>query len=236
MKKILLFAGILLIAGACATKKINFDQLQERNGLLYMVNDDEPFTGEIQSYANGRVEMEGNVRNGLKEGLWIYYYPNGQKQMEGIYKDGLKEGTWTYWTDNGVQENIELYKLGTRLSGGEAVTDDEMSEGLQGEVDQELQSGSKGEISGNLSGGEKQSEPAPVVKEEKPKPQPVNYDWLTKGPVKMYQGRPYTGAFIKYYKEGSKGKYIYGYFTNGRPSGKWTYYHRDGRVKEYKYY
>jgi uncharacterized protein len=226
MKQILLFVGILLIAGACATKKINFDQLQERNGLLFMVNDDEPFTGEIQSYSNGKVVLEGNVKNGLKEGLWISYYPNGQKKTEGLYKDGLKEGTWTYWSENGVQENLEMYKVGTKLGGdAEGKTDEGISGDIQTTTPPEGVSGTVG------------TTPV-VVEKEVEKPKPINYNQLVRAPnhVMFYQGKPYTGSFIKYYREGSKGKAIFGYFTNGQPSGKWTYYHRDGKIKEYKYH
>ncbi|NQV02988.1 MAG: hypothetical protein HQ542_10100 [Bacteroidia bacterium] len=34
-------------------------------GLFYLVNDKEPFTGEIISYVAGKVEFEGEVKNGL---------------------------------------------------------------------------------------------------------------------------------------------------------------------------
>ncbi|MBL7138216.1 MAG: hypothetical protein ISS17_05545 [Bacteroidales bacterium] len=217
MKKILFLAGIILIISSCATKKVNFDQLQDRNGLFYMVNDKEPFTGEIVSYVAGKVEFEGTVKNGLKEDLWIYYYPNGQKKMEGIYKDGLKEGTWTYWAENGEQDDQEVYKLGTRL----------------GNEGSEPQSKSSDSSLGGTIGSESTPE---VKKEEPPKPRPLNWDKLAGGPVKYYQGQPYTGPVVKYYKEGSRGKYLDGYFTNGYRSGKWTYYDRAGKVKDIKYY
>jgi len=223
MKKILFFAGIILIISSCAMEKINFDQLQNRDGLYYMVNDKEPFSGEIVSYVEGKIEFEGNVQNGLKEGLWIYYYPNGQKKKEGVYADGLKEGTWTYWAENGEQDNTEIYKVGTRLGNEE----DEYSGEDQGDQSGEGIVPAKKEKDSNLSG---------KIGDEKEKPKAVIWTHLTGGPVKYYQGKPYTGPVIKYYREGNKGKYLYGYFTNGHRSGKWTYYYRDGRVKNTKYY
>jgi len=235
MKNILLFAGAILILCSCATKKVNFDQLQDRNGLYYLVNDKEPFTGEVISYVAGKVEFEGEVRNGLKEGLWIYYYPSGQKAMEGIYKDGLKEGTWSYWTENGEASPQEVYKLGNRLgNAGISEGDGETTGKTEGENDsgssESSVGGTLGGGSGTGSGTVKEKEPEP------PKPKPVNWDMLTGGPVKYYQGRPYTGPFIKWYKEGSRGKYLEGSFTNGYRSGKWTYYDRAGRVKDIRYY
>ncbi|MBE0647470.1 MAG: hypothetical protein IH596_06785 [Bacteroidales bacterium] len=236
MKNLTLLAGILLILSSCATKKINFDQLQDRNGLFYLVNDKEPFTGEIVSYVAGKVEFEGEVKNGLKEGLWIYYYANGQKEMEGVYRDGLKEGTWSYWADNGEQNDQEVYKYGNRL-GHEGPRPDE--DGLSNEPDTENNTESSGSVTPNSSGtslggtigsGQKKKEVEP------PKPKAVNWDMLTGGPVKFYQGQPYTGPVVKWYKEGTRGKYIDGYFTNGYRSGTWTFYERDGRIKDIKYY
>jgi len=223
MKKILFFAGIILIISSCAMEKITFDQLQNRYGLSYMVTDKDPFSGEIVSYVEGKIEFEGNVQNGLKEGLWIYYYPNGQKKKEGVYADGLKEGTWTYWAENGEQDNTEIYKVGTRLGNEE----DEYSGEDQGDQSGEGIVPAKKEKDSNLSG---------KIGDEKEKPKAVIWTHLTGGPVKYYQGKPYTGPVIKYYREGNKGKYLYGYFTNGHRSGKWTYYYRDGRVKNTKYY
>jgi len=228
MKKLLFFVGIVLILTSCATKTIHFDQLQERNGLFYLVNDNEPFNGEIVSYSAGKVEFEGEVRNGLMEGLWIYYYPNGQKQAEGLYKDGLKEGTWTYWAINGEQENQEVYKMGTQLGTKLQETEtsgEPASEGLSGEIT------SPGTATPSASATQETKE----VQEPK-KPKPVNWDHLTGGPIKYYKGTPYTGPFVKYYKEGNRGVYLEGSFTNGHRSGKWTYYFRDGKVKDIKYY
>ncbi len=239
MKKFLILAGIILVFSSCVTKKVNFDQLQDRNGLFYLVNDKEPFTGEIISYVAGKVEFEGEVKNGLKEGLWIYYYANGQKEMEGIYRDGLKEGTWSYWAENGEQDDQEIYKLGNRL-GHEGARPEE--EGLSNESTMESSAGSKGSVAPESSasksslGGTIGNEKEKPKEVEPPKPKAVNWDMLTGGPIKYYQGQPYTGPVVKWYKEGTMGKYIDGYFTNGYRTGKWTFYDRAGRVKEIKYY
>ena len=238
MKKILLFTGIILIVSSCVMKKVNFDQLQNRDGLFYMVNDKEPFSGEIISYVHGKVEFEGNVQNGLKEGLWVYYYTNGQKMKEGVYKDGLKEGTWTYWAENGEQDNTEVYKVGTKLGNEEGLNKkDQFSGEDQGDQSEEEVVPEKKQkdsnLGGTIGGGNAAAKPEQEVKK---KPKAVNWKHLSGGPVKYYQGKAYTGPVIKYYLEGARGKYIYGHFTNGHRSGKWTFYYRDGRVKDIKYY
>ncbi len=242
MKKILFFAGIILIVSSCAMEKVHFDQLQNRDGLYYMVNDKEPFSGEIVSYEEGKIELEGNVQNGLKDGLWIYYYPNGQKKAEGMYKDGLKEGTWSYWAENGEQANKKIYKRGNKLQNTEETIQIEMKsdDGSEGTI---TIKGDDGTTEGTITieGDDitikvKEDKGSATVKKKSTEPKAVNWSQLTGGHVKSYKGKPYTGPVVKYYKEGNKGKYLYGYFTNGRRSGKWTYYHRDGSVKDTKNY
>ena len=46
-------------------------------------------------------ELEGEYRDGKKEGLWTYRDKNGQKVGEGEFKDDKQEGLWTLWEDNG---------------------------------------------------------------------------------------------------------------------------------------
>jgi antitoxin component YwqK of YwqJK toxin-antitoxin module len=116
MKKKLLIAGILVLLFACSSEKVNFSQLQDRNGIYYLINKDKPFTGDVIQYNNGKVEMEGRIDNGLRVGLWVSYYPSGQKKMEGNFKEGVKDGSWTYWNDNGQQQAQEMYKYGKLLS------------------------------------------------------------------------------------------------------------------------
>ena len=123
MKKNLFLLIALLMLFACSSEKMNFNKLQDRNGLYYLVNEDKPYSGEIVSYNNGKPEFEGQIENGLREGLWVYYYPSGQKKMEGSYKEGLKDGNWTTWLENGQQDKVEVYKYGKLLTNEGTVTD-----------------------------------------------------------------------------------------------------------------
>jgi len=122
MRKILFVSVILTILAACSSERVNFSQLQDRSGMFYLVNSDKPFSGDVASYVNGRIEFEGKIEKGLREATWTYYYPNGQKKMEGNYREGVKDGTWTYWKDNGTQEGLEMYKYGKLLSNEGTVT------------------------------------------------------------------------------------------------------------------
>ena len=219
MKKNLLFVIVLLAIFACSSEKMSFSKLQDRNGLYYLVNEDKPFTGEVISHFNGKPEFEGQIENGLREGLWVYYYPSGQKKMEGSYKEGIKDGNWTTWLENGQQEKVEVYKYGNLLTNEGTVTDSNRDTVVVEEV------------------VKKQSQPVTPKEPEKEvvkKPDPVVWESLHGGPVKYLNGVPYTGPVIKYFKNGKID--LEGYFVAGKRSGKWTFYTPYGTVKNIKYY
>jgi len=211
MKKMLLCTGIIVCLIACSSEKIQFGQLQDRNGLFYLVNKTTPFTGDVVSYANGKVEFEGKIEKGLRTGLWVYYYPTGQKKSEGNFVDGLKDGTWTTWKDNGQQDVIEAYKIGKRLN-------------------------SDGTVAEPVKTDSAAIKAAEAAKQEKAvrKPEPILYEKLHGGPTKYLEGVPYTGPVVKYNRAGWKE--FDGYFRVGKKDGKWTYYDRFGRVKNVKYF
>ena len=75
MKKLILIAGLLLIAS---------------NG--WAEDDDLPPDGTLISYhSNGQVRLTGEVKDRKKSGVWGYYYDNGQLQSESIINDGVEE-------------------------------------------------------------------------------------------------------------------------------------------------
>jgi antitoxin component YwqK of YwqJK toxin-antitoxin module len=220
MKKILFSCLILTILVACSSERVNFSQLQDRSGMLYLVNSDKPFTGDVVSYSGGRVEFEGKIEKGLREATWTYYYPNGQKKMEGGFKEGVKDGTWTYWKDNGTQEGTELYKYGKQLSS-------------EGNVPKEDKPDTVKII---VAAPEPAPAAAPAAEPKKTvaKQQPVVWERLHGGPVKFLDGVPYSGPVVKYQKNGQKE--FDGFLSRGKKSGKWIIYDKRGDIKDVKYY
>jgi len=71
----------------------------------------------VQTYPDGKIELEQyfifKERDSilLKE---IGYYPDGQKRIEGEYRDGEREGQWTYWFSNGSRWSEARYKADLR--------------------------------------------------------------------------------------------------------------------------
>jgi antitoxin component YwqK of YwqJK toxin-antitoxin module len=58
---------------------------------------------------NGNKWSEGNFKNGLDDGLRVIYHENGKKFIEGYYKDGIKTGVWRFYDDKGIFVKEENY-------------------------------------------------------------------------------------------------------------------------------
>ena len=87
--------------------EINYDDLVLREGIHYEHFSDNPFTGRVIAgkihqkfldYYDKGFHLKGLIKNGKKEGIWMYYYDNGGLAEKGIYKNGRREGTWHAYT------------------------------------------------------------------------------------------------------------------------------------------
>jgi antitoxin component YwqK of YwqJK toxin-antitoxin module len=92
---------------------INGETLIDRGGLLYEVNGQKPYTGDVfELYKDGGRKYTGSLKDGKEDGLWTSWYENGQKSEEGTYKDGKEDGLWTSWYENGQKSEEGTYKDG----------------------------------------------------------------------------------------------------------------------------
>ena len=82
------------------------DDLVVRDGIYYKQFTDVPFTGEITG------KPKGKIKNGKKDGLWIYYDYNEQLLGKGTYKHGTKEGPWVVYYNTGQLRGKGTYKNG----------------------------------------------------------------------------------------------------------------------------
>jgi major membrane immunogen (membrane-anchored lipoprotein) len=77
---------------------------QMRNGLIYLPNQQEPFTGNnLCIYENGQIKVKGYYKDGYPDGKWTAWHENGQKWVEVNYKDGKM----TWWYENGQKKSKE---------------------------------------------------------------------------------------------------------------------------------
>ena len=75
---------VLLFPSLALGETVKDEDLVLRDGLYYKKFTDVPFTGKITG------EFQGKLKNGKKEGPWVYYHYNGQLRSKGTYKDGKK--------------------------------------------------------------------------------------------------------------------------------------------------
>jgi hypothetical protein len=64
---------------------------------------------------NGKKAAEGGYRDGSKDGAWVYWYQNGQKAAEGQYLKGKKDGAWTEFNEDGSKAAERKYKDGMQV-------------------------------------------------------------------------------------------------------------------------
>jgi antitoxin component YwqK of YwqJK toxin-antitoxin module len=68
---------------------MDINNLIDRGGLLYTLNDNKPYTGKVFSFnEKGHKESEMTYKNGKQDGLFTYWHENGKKKWEGSVKDG----------------------------------------------------------------------------------------------------------------------------------------------------
>ena len=84
--------------------------LVRRNSLWYLKFSDVPFTGEVTG------QEQGSIKNGDREGLWVWYHMNGQLKTKGNFKNGDLDGVWEWYFGDGRLLNKENYKNGVQIS------------------------------------------------------------------------------------------------------------------------
>ena len=102
MKPVLLSLAIALLMVGCGDGNVDYEDLEYRNGVMYLPHEEAPFTGRAERfYQNGQKGEESNWKDGLKDGPVTKWFENGQKEEEENWKDGMEDGLWTYWYENG---------------------------------------------------------------------------------------------------------------------------------------
>ncbi|MDB4519548.1 toxin-antitoxin system YwqK family antitoxin [Akkermansiaceae bacterium] len=134
MKNLLVMAFAILTIG-CGEKKsdgvnaqesdsvdiesdgVNSDELEVREGVVYLKNSDSPYTGKcFEFHDNGQKAAEANFKDGEYDGLVVTWYENGQKVIEINYKDGKQDGLTVGWYENG-QKELEINHKDGKMDG-----------------------------------------------------------------------------------------------------------------------
>lgn len=113
MKKILFTIAALVLFANCMNKEIDISQKQIRNGVVYTINQETPYTGKvIGKYENGQIKIKENFKNGKYDGEQLSYFENGQIKEKINFENGVAVGTYYEYHKNG-----EIAYTGTFFNG-----------------------------------------------------------------------------------------------------------------------
>ena len=121
MKKIIFFAStlILLIVTSCSlNKEVDMDELVSREGVVYKINSQEPFTGTVKrkynrgasrypEYPYAEEEQIAQFKNGKPNGSFVEKNKKGRIVLKTNLKDGRIDGRYESYHDNGqISQNF----------------------------------------------------------------------------------------------------------------------------------
>ena len=117
MQRIAILLLFVLVTGCSSGKSL--DELQERGGVYYPVNDPNPYSGKVNGETSGhygRVKYEFTTVDGKKHGMETYWFKSsGKKYHETHWKNGKKDGLETQWWPNGQKAIESNWKNGKRV-------------------------------------------------------------------------------------------------------------------------
>jgi antitoxin component YwqK of YwqJK toxin-antitoxin module/peroxiredoxin len=232
MKKstLLLLLVPLVVLGSCkflAKQLIDFQEywpngLPKTRGALL---------GEMQSgewtlsYESGRPLAKGTYKNDRQVGAWVFYYENGTEKRSGFFDDsGLRTGEWTYtYEDSTPQSKGSYFKdfedgLWTFYGTDGAVV-------REGQFDAGKQSG---RWRFNYAAG-------------KPRAEGVYYRGSRIGPWQLWSenggsriqdfGSKAGVQIVRQVWPGKTTLQRVGVLANGKPTGRWTSFHSNGKLR-----
>jgi len=72
-------------------------------------------------WANGKLQSQVEVRDGVPNGHSVRWHPDGTKQAEGVVLEGRMDGPWEFWLQDGTPDvgRTGTYRAGIRLTESE---------------------------------------------------------------------------------------------------------------------
>ena len=99
----------LIIISSCSDSSKPSTLIYSQDGIIYSQATDEPYTGRIvDTIANRIIKYE--VKEGLKNGVFIIYFLDGKTEIYGKIKDNKNVGKWSYYYPNGKLESEGCFK------------------------------------------------------------------------------------------------------------------------------
>jgi len=58
------------------------------------------------------MKVNGFLKDGRQEGLWIGWHENGLKVAVGTWKKGIEVGKWTFYNEDGTVKEVKDFSDG----------------------------------------------------------------------------------------------------------------------------
>jgi antitoxin component YwqK of YwqJK toxin-antitoxin module len=104
----------LFISIVSCTQEIQERETVERNGLLYKMGEDNPFTGIVlgrgrEDYRREAYDFRKAYKKGVQDGETVFLYPNGKLESKVPYKNGQVSGfMFRYWPNGRPKARIHF--------------------------------------------------------------------------------------------------------------------------------
>ena len=119
MKHFLFFFAALLLITSCnkpfVKKELFEDGSVKSEKTFKKVDGKEELLKEVVFHPNGKKYIEGNYKNGLREGYWASWYEDGTLWSEGEFRDGESHGKRTVFHPNGTLYYEGRFEKGKRV-------------------------------------------------------------------------------------------------------------------------
>lgn len=216
--------------------------------LLYSNNKDNVF---FKSYFNsGVIKSEINYINDEKEGLQKEYYANGDKYSEINFTKNIKNGLATFFFHSGaiqIKQNyidgkldgeyIEYYENGQVKAAGKLKNNEMIGEYTEYYEDGHKKSVFNYDLEGNQNGTIKyfSREGWLTTEVTNARGKMNNIKYFDKNGVVYYESKIKENTVIELHRE-DQTIFAKGKFANSDRVGDWTFYYRNGNIKEKCFY
>ena len=113
LRLLVLLVSLPLLLGGCGENVVNDDEIEPREGVVYLKGSENPYTGKaIALWENGQERSGGIYKDGKPDGLWLRWHKNGKKRSEDNWKDGKRDGLFVQWNEVGQKEAEVNFKDG----------------------------------------------------------------------------------------------------------------------------
>ncbi|EHQ06924.1 toxin-antitoxin system YwqK family antitoxin [Leptonema illini] len=116
MRRILALFFSIILTGTLAANQNRPTGLPEgaRYVAAHRVWVQESASHQIVWYADGTKKSEGDLKQGQRDGAWVFFHANGNKRAEGSYTAGRMTGPWKLYYKSGKLQSEGEYRNGSK--------------------------------------------------------------------------------------------------------------------------